>query len=89
MALTLEAAETAGQIAVAIRLADSAIAALQARIDDSSQIVSMAAQLATGANVRAECPMTAEESATVFAALKTVVQAKKTDLEAALAAVGT
>ena len=88
MSLTREQARQAGQIEAAITMADEALAAVQARIDDNSQIMIMSATLATGANVRAECPMTVEESAAVLEAILGVVQGKKTALESALAAVG-
>lgn len=54
---------------------------------EGAQIVGMIAQLATGNSVRAEIPMTAEESADVFNAVKTIVQAKRDALAAALAAI--
>lgn len=88
MSLTLEQASQAGALAAAILAADDAIAGLNARIGEGAQITTMIAQLATGNSVRAEMPMTAEESAAVFDAVLSIVQAKRAALAAALAAIG-
>jgi len=87
MPLTLEQAEQAGALAAGIRAADEALAGLDARIAEGAQIATMIAQLATGNSVRAEMPMTAEESAEVFDAVRAIVQAKRDALAAALAAI--
>lgn len=86
MALTVEAAEQAGTIAAAIRAADYAIEGLNARIGEGAQIVAMVAQLSTGNSIRAEVPMTVEDSAAVFNAVLSIVQAKRDALAAMLTA---
>lgn len=87
MSLTLEQATNAGALAAHIVAADDALAGLDSRIGEGAQISCMIAQLATGNSVRAEIPMTAEESAAVFNAVRTIVQAKRDALAAALAAI--
>ncbi len=87
MALSVEKGEQAGRLAAAIRSADEALSGLNTRISEGAQITSMIAQLANGNTVRAEMLMTAEESAEVFTAVRTIVQAKRNALANALAAI--
>ena len=87
MALTLDEAARAGALAAAVVAIDEAISGLNARISEGAEITSMIAQLATGNSVRAEMPMSAQESASVFDAVLTILRAKRAGLMAALDAI--
>lgn len=85
--MTLEQAVQAGALATGITQLNDAIAGLQARIDGGAVIRTMAAELEDGTSVRAAVPMTAEDSAAVLTAVKTVCETKRDALLVDLAAI--
>ncbi len=86
MALTVQQAQAAGQIAATIGTLNQVVSDLQAAIAASASITSMQADLAGGGDMVASLNLSPSDTATIFNAILGVAQSNLTALEAQLAA---